>query len=349
MQKQGIVYKLKVNPPVRHHGYKLDFAAAARRLKPVVVRTPLSLNHNLSKKYQANIYLKREDMQVVRSYKIRGAYNMMSSLSSEVLQQGVVCASAGNHAQGFAYSCKTLETMGVVFMPVSTPKQKISQTLYFGEEYITIILTGDTFDECAVAAQKYATDHGMTYVHPFDHEKVIEGQGTIGIEILEDLADVDYIFIPVGGGGLCAGLGTYLKVNSPHTKIIGVEPVGAPSMKAALEAGRPITLPKIERFVDGAAVQRVGNITFTLCRDALTLMHLVHEGKISSTILKLYNEEAMVVEPAGALSIAALDDFAEVIKGKNVVCILSGSNNDFERLAEIRDRAIAYELGAISG
>ncbi len=345
MQKESIVYKLSPITPIRHQGYHLDFIAAARRLKSVVVRTPLQLNQNLSKKYQANIYLKREDMQIVRSYKIRGAYNMMSSLTDHILRGGVVCASAGNHAQGFAYSCKKLEARGVIFMPVNTPKQKISQTLYFGEEHITIILTGDTFDECAVTAQKYADDHEMTYVHPFDDVKVIEGQGTVGVEILEDLADVDYVFVPVGGGGLCAGLGSWFKIKSPATHIIGVEPSGAPSMKAAFEAGRPITVPQIERFVDGAAVQRVGKITYALCKEVVSGIHLVPEGKICATILKLYNEEAMVVEPAGALSIAVLDDFAEKIKGKNVVCIVSGSNNDFERLAEIRDRAIAYELG----
>jgi threonine dehydratase len=308
-----------------------------------VYRTPLILNQNLSKRYQANIYLKREDLQVVRSYKIRGAYNLMSSLPKEQLQKGVVCASAGNHAQGFAYSCKKLGVNGVVFMPVITPNQKISQTNMFGGEFIEIKLTGDSYDECAIAAQQFTEENGMTFVHPFDDYKIIEGQGTVGVEILEDLSEIDYLFVPVGGGGLCAGVGNYFKTFSPLTKIIGVEPEGAPSMKAALEAGEPITLPTIERFVDGASVQRVGNLTFSICKEVLSDMHLVPEGKICSAILKLYNEDAMVVEPAGVLSIAALDDYATQIKGKNVVCIVSGSNNDIDRMQEIKERSLQYE------
>lgn len=321
----------------------LDFKEASKRLKDVVYRTPLMLNYNLSKKYQANIYLKREDLQVVRSYKLRGAYNMMSSLSSEQLQKGVVCASAGNHAQGFAYSCKKLGISGIVFMPVITPRQKINQTKMFGGDFIEIKFIGDTYDECAFAAHEYGVENGMTYVHPFDDYKIIEGQGTVGVEILDDLSDIDYLFIPVGGGGLAAGVGSYFKTFSPQTKIIGVEPEGAPSMKEALKKGAPVTLPDIDRFVDGAAVQRVGDITFSICKGVLTDMHLVPEGKICSAILRLYNEDAMVVEPAGALSIVALDDYANQIKGKNVVCIVSGSNNDIDRLQEIKERALQYE------
>lgn len=323
--------------------FDFDFAAAANRLKDVVYRTPLVLNYNLSKRYQANIYLKREDLQVVRSYKIRGAYNMMSSLPAEQLDRGVVCASAGNHAQGFAYSCRKLAAKGVVFMPVITPNQKISQTKMFGEEFIEIKLVGDSYDECAVAALEYTSANEMTYVHPFDDLKIIEGQGTVGLEILEDLHDIDFLFIPVGGGGLCAGVGTFFNRYSPKTKLIGVEPEGAPSMQAAIKAGKPVTLPEIERFVDGASVQRVGNNTFTICKDVLSDMHLVPEGKICSFILKLYNEDAMVVEPAGVLSIAALDDFASQIKGKNIVCIVSGSNNDIDRMQEIKERSLMYE------
>ncbi len=343
MQKQDIIFNQDIKSHIGSNGVALDFEAAANRLKDVVYRTPLLLNHNLSKKYQANIYLKREDLQVVRSYKIRGAYNMMSSLPEEQLQKGVVCASAGNHAQGFAYSCKKLGIKGIIFMPVITPNQKISQTKMFGEDFIEIKLTGDSYDECAMAAQQYTAENELTYVHPFDDYKIIEGQGTVGVEILEDLMDVDYLFIPVGGGGLCAGVGSYFKKYSPQTKIIGVEPEGAPSMKAALEAGNPVTLPDIERFVDGASVQRVGNITFSICQDILSHMHLVPEGKICSAILKLYNEDAMVVEPAGVLSIAALDDYAVQIKGKNVVCIVSGSNNDIDRMQEIKERSLIYE------
>ncbi|MGC4102493.1 threonine ammonia-lyase IlvA [Ferruginibacter sp.] len=321
----------------------LDFAGAAQRLKNVANRTPLTFNLNLSKKYQCNVFLKREDLQVVRSYKLRGAYNMMSSLSAEQLQRGVVCASAGNHAQGFAYSCKRLNTKGVVFMPVITPNQKITQTKMFGEDNITIKLVGDTFDDCAFAAKKYTEENGMTFIPPFDDYKIIEGQGTVALEILEDQAEVDFLFVPVGGGGLCSGTGTYFKTFSPKTKIIGLEPEGAPSMFEALKAGHPVTLENIERFVDGAAVKRVGDITFSVCKDVLDDMHLVPEGKVCSTILKLYNEDAIVVEPAGALSIAALDDYAAAIKGKNVVCVVSGSNNDIDRMQEIKERSLQYE------
>jgi threonine dehydratase len=333
---------LQNSPPVGGDG-GLDFAAAHLRLKKVVTRTPLTFNHSLSGKYQCNIFLKREDLQVVRSYKLRGAYNMMSSFPKERLQQGVVCASAGNHAQGFAFSCRKLKVKGVVFMPVITPKQKVNQTKMFGENNIEIKLIGDTFDDCAVAAKKFTEENGMTFIPPFDDYRIIEGQGTVGVEILEDQPDIDYLFVPVGGGGLSAGVGSYFKTYSPETKIIGVEPEGAPSMYEALKAGYPVTLDNIERFVDGAAVKRVGELTFSICKEVLDDMHLVAEGKVCSTILKLYNEDAIVVEPAGALSIAALDDYADEIKGKNVVCIVSGSNNDIDRMQEIKERSLQYE------
>jgi threonine dehydratase len=326
-----------------HTGYNISFSHAAIRLKKVVNRTPLTFNHNLSKKYNCNVFLKREDLQVVRSYKLRGAYNMMSSLPQEQLQRGVVCASAGNHAQGFAYSCKKLNTKGVVFMPFITPNQKVNQTKMFGEDFIEIKLVGDTYDDCAIAAKEFTEENGMTFIPPFDDLKIIEGQGTVGVEILEDLSDIDYLFIPVGGGGLSAGVGSYFKTYSPKTKIIGLEPEGAPAMYEALKAGRPVTLESIDRFVDGAAVKRVGDITFSICKDVLDDMHLVPEGKVCSTILKLYNEDAIVAEPAGALSIAALDDYAADIKGKNVVCIVSGSNNDIDRMQEIKERSLQYE------
>ena len=321
----------------------IDIPAAYKRLKQVVNRTPLTYNVNLSKKYECNVYLKREDLQLVRSYKLRGAYNMMSSLPASKLQQGVVCASAGNHAQGFAYSCKKLNVKGVIFMPVVTPNQKIQQTKMFGEDNVIIRIIGDTFDDCAVAARKYTEENNMTFIPPFDDPKIIEGQGTVAMEILEDLAEIDYLFVPVGGGGLAAGVGTYFKTYSPNTKIIGLEPEGAPSMTEALKAGRPVTLETIDRFVDGAAVKRVGDLSFSICRDSLDSMELVSEGKICSTILKLYNEDAIVVEPAGALSVAALDDHAEQIKGKNIVCIISGSNNDIDRMPEIKERSLQYE------
>jgi threonine dehydratase len=321
----------------------LDFNKAVERIKPVVTKTPLVFSHSLSRKYSCNVYLKREDLQVVRSYKLRGAYNMMSSLPKEQLQKGVVCASAGNHAQGFAYSCKKLGVKGVVFMPIITPQQKVQQTRFFGEEFIDIKLVGDTFDDCAVAAQAFTEKNGMTFIPPFEHPKIIEGQATVAVEILNDLSNIDYLFVPVGGGGLSAGVGTYFKTYSTQTKIIGTEPEGAPSMKAAFEAGHPVTLQNIDRFVDGAAVKRVGDLTYSICKNVLDEMNLIPEGKVCSTILKLYNEDALVVEPAGALSIASLDDYAEEIKGKNIVCIVSGSNNDIDRMQEIKERSLQYE------
>lgn len=329
------------NPPLGVRG--LDYKAAAARLSGIAIKTPLHLSHSLSKKYQANVYLKREDLQVVRSYKLRGAYNMMSSLPQEQLQRGVVCASAGNHAQGFAYSCKKLGAKGVIFMPIITPRQKVNQTKMFGEDFIEIKLIGDTFDDCAIAAKQFTQENDMVFIPPFDDYKVIEGQATVGVEILEELTNIDYVFVPVGGGGLSAGVGSYFKTFSPATKIVGLEPEGAPSMFEALKAGHPVTVENIDRFVDGAAVKRIGDITFSFCKDVIDDMHLVAEGKVCSTILKLYNEDAIVVEPAGALSIACLDDYADAIKGKTIVCVVSGSNNDIDRMPEIKERSLQYE------
>lgn len=323
--------------------YSIDFTAAADRLREVVVKTPLTYNHSLSRKYDCDVYLKREDLQIVRSYKLRGAYNMMSSLDAIQLSNGVVCASAGNHAQGFAYSCKKLGIRGVVFMPVITPNQKITQTKMFGSDAIDIILTGDTFDDCAMAAKAYTAANGMTFIPPFDDIKIIEGQSTVALEILEEQSHIDYLFVPIGGGGLSAGVGSVFKTVSPHTKIIGAEPEGAPSMTAALKAGNPVELETIERFVDGAAVKKVGDLNFAICKDVLDDVCLVPEGKVCSCILKLYNEDAIVAEPAGALSVAALDHYAEQIKGKVVVCVVSGSNNDIDRMQEIKERSLQHE------
>lgn len=316
---------------------------AAERLQSVVVRTPLMYNANLSRRYNCDVFLKREDMQVVRSYKLRGAFNMMSTLRKEQLANGLTCASAGNHAQGFAYSCKKLNVKGVVFMPIITPKQKVNQVKMFGGDSITIKLIGDTFDDCAAEAQAYTREHQMTFIPPFDDARIIEGQGTVGVEILEELSTVDYLFVPVGGGGLASGTGAYFRTHSPATTIIGIEPEGAPSMQRAIENGGPVTLPEIDRFVDGAAVKRVGELTYQICKDVLSKMSTVPEGRICSTILRLYNEDAIVVEPAGALSIAALDDYAADIKGKKVVCVVSGSNNDIDRMQEIKERSLLYE------
>jgi threonine dehydratase len=321
----------------------LDINAAYYTLKSVVLKTPLQFHKKLSEKYNAEIYLKREDLQVVRSYKLRGAFNLIQSLTDEQRVKGVVCASAGNHAQGVAFSCKLLGIKGVVYMPAITPKQKINQVKMFGGENIDIVLVGDTFDECQIQALEYTLANNKVFIPPFDHLKVIEGQGTVGKEILDEVANVDYLFVPIGGGGLCAGVGSYFKSYSPNTKIVGVEPAGAPSMTEALKAGKPVKLEKIQRFVDGASVQKVGDITFEICKSIISDMLLVPEGKVSSTLLQLYNEDAIVAEPAGALSIAALEQSKEKLAGKRVVCILSGGNNDIDRMQEIKERSLLYE------
>ena len=323
--------------------FNLDINSAYEVLKPVVLKTPLQFHRKLSEKFDCELYLKREDLQVVRSYKIRGAYNLIQSLSEEQRNRGVVCASAGNHAQGVAFSCKLLNIKGVIYMPAITPKQKINQVKMFGGNNIEIVLIGDTFDDCQAHALEYTSEHKKIFIPPFDHIKVMEGQGTVGKEILEELSNIDYVFVPVGGGGLCAGLGSYFQTYSPHTKIIGVEPQGAPSMKEALKAGKPVVLDSIQRFVDGASVKKVGDLTFKICKEVLADMLLVPEGKVSSTILQLYNEDAIVAEPAGALSIAALDQYADQLKGKKVVCILSGGNNDIDRMQEIKERSLLFE------
>ncbi len=321
----------------------LDINAAYEVLKPVVLKTPMQFHRKLSEKFGCEVYLKREDLQVVRSYKIRGAYNLIQSLTAEERSRGVVCASAGNHAQGVAFSCKLLNIHGVIYMPAITPKQKINQVRMFGGGNVEIVLTGDTFDECQAHALEFADEQNKIFVPPFDHIRVMEGQGTVGREILDDQSNIDFVFVPIGGGGLCAGLGSYFQTYSPQTKIVGVEPQGAPSMKEALKAGRPVILDSIQRFVDGASVKKVGDLTFPICRDVLSDMLLVQEGKVSSTILQLYNEDAIVAEPAGALSIAALDQYAEQLAGKKVVCILSGGNNDIDRMQEIKERSLLYE------
>lgn len=312
-------------------------------MKQVVLKTPLQHHAKLSARFKADIYLKREDLQVVRSYKLRGAYNLIQSLTDEQRKRGVVCASAGNHAQGVAFSCRYMNIKGVIYMPAITPKQKINQVKMFGGDNIEIVLIGDTFDECQTHALEFTSTNNMVFIPPFDHVKIIEGQGTVGKEIADELNDIDFIFAPIGGGGLVAGVGQYFKEVSTRTKIIGVEPLGAPSMKEALAAGKPIVLDKIQRFVDGAAVKKVGDITFPLCKEVLADMLLVPEGKVCSTILQLYNEDAIVAEPAGALSIAALDQYADQIKGKRVVCIVSGGNNDIDRMQEIKERSLLYE------
>lgn len=321
-----------------------DVFRAAERLRKVATHTPLMHNLNLSERYGAGIYLKREDLQIVRSYKIRGAYNSMAKLSAEALAKGVVCASAGNHAQGLAYACRVMGVRGTIFMPTTTPNQKVKQVKLFGKDQVETVLIGDTYDDAYAAAREFEAVHEATFVHPFDDLGVIEGQATVGLEIFKD-ADfkIDYVLFAIGGGGLASGVATVFRQLSPHTKLIGVEPLGSPSMKTALERGEVVTLDHIDKFVDGAAVRRVGDLTFQICRDTLDDVLLVPEGKVCSTILQLYNEEAIVAEPAGALTIAALDFMQDEIQGKNVVCLVGGGNNDITRTEEIKERSLLYE------
>lgn len=316
---------------------------AAERLENVCVKTPLAINNNLSTVYNAKVQFKREDLQRVRSYKIRGAYNKMATMSKEELSRGIVCASAGNHAQGVAFACNTMKIKGTIFMPLPTPGQKLEQVKMFGGDYIDIVLHGDTFDEAKDAAMRFCNEQNGMFIHPFDDPAIIEGQATTALEILEQADEpIDYLFVPIGGGGLAAGVCTVFKELSPKTKIIGVEPSAAASMKKALEVGKPVHLEKISRFVDGAAVQQVGNHTFEICKDILHDMAVVEEGLVCETILSLYNKDAIVVEPAGALSVAVLEKYKEQIEGKNVVCIISGSNNDITRMEEIKEKALLY-------
>ncbi|AZJ36043.1 threonine dehydratase [Tenacibaculum singaporense] len=320
-----------------------DIEQAAATLQEVVAVTPLQENFNLSQQFDANVFLKREDLQQVRSYKIRGAYNKISSLTEEELANGIVCASAGNHAQGVALACRKKEIYGTIYMPVPTPKQKVEQVKMFGGDFVDIRLIGDTFDDAYKAAKLLSDSLQKTFVHPFDDEKIIEGQATVGLEIIEQSKyPVDYVFVPVGGGGLASGLSSVFKLLSPKTKIIGVEPAGAPSMKKSLEANKNVVLENIDKFVDGATVQQVGALTYKICQENLSDMITVPEGKVCQTILEMYNKEAIVVEPAGALTISALDFYKEELKGKNVVCVISGSNNDITRTAEIKERALLY-------
>ena len=316
---------------------------ASENLTNVALKTPLIKNDRYSREYGANIFFKREDLQLVRSYKIRGAYHKISSLSEEQRLRGIVCASAGNHAQGVALSCKLLQIQGVIYMPSPTPKQKIDQVKMFGEDFIEVVLIGDSFDDASYAAKLHCEQLQKTFIPPFDDEKIIEGQATVGLEIMtQSHVAIDYIFVPVGGGGLSAGLSAYVKQISPQTRIIGVEPHGAPSMSTSIKIGKNTTLEAIDNFVDGAAVKRVGDLNFALCNQFLDKMVTVPEGKICQVILDLYNKDATVVEPAGTLSISVLDDFREEIKGKNIVCVISGSNNDITRTAEIKERALLY-------
>lgn len=324
-----------------------DVEKAYEVLKAVVKHTPLEYDFYLSEKYHCNVYLKREDLQRVRSFKLRGAFYAISRLSAEQLEKGVVCASAGNHAQGVAYTCKRMTVPATIFMPTTTPQQKVSQVKFFGGSNVEVVLIGDTFDASATAAKEFAATHGQTFIPPFDDPDIIAGQGSLAVEMVKDLnkahEQADYVFAGIGGGGLISGVATYLKAKSPITKIIGVEPDGAPSMTAALKQNQVVTLDKIDKFVDGAAVKEVGGLTFQHAKVLVDEVTTVSEGAVCSTILDMYTKQAIVAEPAGALSVAALEIYREEIKDKTVVCIVSGGNNDINRMQEIEERSLLHE------
>jgi len=317
---------------------------AHERIKDVVVETPFLENYNLSEKYGCKIFLKREDMQTVRSFKIRGAYNKIKSLKAEEVKNGVVCASAGNHAQGVALSCAKLNIKGTIYMPHPTPNQKVAKVKHFGGECIEVVLTGDTFDDAYISAMAASEAKQKAFVHPFNDLDVIAGQGTIAKEMLNQMDQpLDYLFVAVGGGGLLSGVGSYFKQLSPKTKIIAVEASGAAALDASLKNGSLTSLEKIDSFADGIAVKEIGNLTYDIIKEVIDDNITVPEGAICSTILKLYNEEAIVVEPAGAVSIAALEQMQSQIAGKRVGIIVCGGNNDVNRTQEIRERALLHE------
>lgn len=324
------------------HVSTADVLSASHRLKGISKITPLQYNERLSQQFEAEIFLKREDLQVVRSYKLRGAYNKMSLMSPEEKKRGIVCASAGNHAQGVAYACKALEIHGRVLMPETTPRLKVNKVKKFGGKWVEVILKGDTFDDAYHVARQMEVETNAVFIHPFDDPHVIAGQGTVIKEVLDQCGKVPEVIVaPIGGGGLCAGISTYLKqFGAQAPTLYGVEPKGAPAMYESLKQGKNIVLDEIEKFVDGAAVRQVGKLTMAICADHVKEVILATEGKVCTAMLDLYHEEAIVAEPAGALAIAALDQIADQIKGKRVVCILSGGNNDISRTEEIRERSL---------
>jgi threonine dehydratase len=321
-----------------------DVEEAARRLKAVAVETPLQLNERLSRRYGASVYLKREDLQAVRSYKIRGAFNFVAGLSPERLRTGVVCASAGNHAQGVAWSCRHLGVPGVVFLPRRTPRQKVARIRGLAGELVELRFAGDTFDDANAAATDYAADTGATVVPTFDHPMTVAGQGTVALEAIGQLGVAPDVFVvPVGGGGLISGIAVTLDGQGAPTRIVGVQPAGAPAMVKSLEAGRPLTIDISDDFVDGAVVRTPGHLTFAIVRDLVPEFQVVAEGRVCTALLDLYQEDGIVAEPAGALAVAALDAVAESLVDRRVVCVLSGGNNDVARYGEIIERSLVYQ------
>ena len=328
---------------------KQDVDDAAEALRALFPATPLQLNEHLSARYGATIYLKREDLSPVRSYKIRGAFNFFRKvIAAGGTGKTFVCASAGNHAQGFAFVCRHFGVPGVVFMPVTTPQQKIDKTRMFGAEFITIRLFGDFFDQCYQAARDHVEAVGGVMVPPFDHADIIEGQATVAAEIMQQLPEgtvPDMVVLPVGGGGLAAGITGYLDGIVPKSAFVFTEPAGAPSLRRSIEAGEVTTLAKVDNFVDGAAVARIGDLNFAALKDfPADQVMLMPENAICVTISEMLNVEGVVLEPAGALSIAALDRLGrEQLKGKIVICVVSGGNFDFERLPDVKERAMRYQ------
>ena len=321
-----------------------DIDAAAERISDVVLRSPLEYSDRLSEITGAQVYLKREDLQVVRSYKIRGAYNLLSQLTTEQLRAGVVCSSAGNHAQGFALACRLMKIPGRVYVPGKTPKQKRDRIRYHGGEFIELIVGGRSYDDAAAAALGDVARTGATLVPPYDDPRTIAGQGTIAVEILEQLGtEPDLVVVGIGGGGCIAGVATYLAQCTGNTSVLGVEPAGAASMMAALAAGRPVDLEHVDQFVDGAAVKRAGMYPFralSLAGDVVSVT-AVDEGAICTAMLDLYQNEGIIAEPAGALSVAGLLE-AEVTPGSTVVCLISGGNNDVSRYGEVLERSLVH-------
>lgn len=324
-----------------------DIEKAFLKLKDTVKQTPLEKDMYLSQKFDCNVYLKREDLQWVRSFKLRGAYYAINQLTDEERANGVSCASAGNHAQGIAFTAKQLEIKAVIFMPVTTPAQKINQVKFFGGEFVQIELIGDTFDDCLKHALDYTEQFGLSFIDPFDNINTIAGQGTIAKEIVayaeEEDIKFDYCFAAIGGGGLISGVGTYLKDTMPTTQVIGVEPLGASSMAQSVKANKIVTLTDIDKFVDGASVGKVGQLTFEISKNVVDDFVAVDEGEVCSTILDMYSKQAIIAEPAGALSVTALNHYKNEIKGKNVICIVSGGNNDINRMKEIEERSLLFE------
>lgn len=315
---------------------------AETELRALFDPTPLQRNDYLSARFDAEIWLKREDLSPVRSYKIRGAFNAMRKLlATQPEQDTFVCASAGNHAQGVAFACRHFGKRGVIFMPVTTPKQKIDKTRAFGADQIEIRLTGDYFDQSLAAAKTFCESAGAHFLSPFDDADVIEGQASIAVEIMAQLGRApDMVVLPVGGGGLSSGVRGYFAETGPKTELRYVEPKGGASLTAALAAGEPVTLPNLDGFVDGAAVARIGEQTFARLNDVKPQdVFLAPEDRICATILNMLNVEGIVLEPAGALALDALPDLAKQIRGKTVICITSGGNFDFERLPEVKERA----------